>query len=280
VTYISISQNFITDTARWQYNNAALNIENTTGHAYGWKAILPNGQRGSINIHGYSETRYGTDWRVLLTDLGPDGWKHFNPYNNDFTVCPILFVPADFYRAIDPVRRAAQTLLGNVRHSRDWYKKVLGKTFAVLDQVQLMICNAPSSYYVGLSELSNVEGHRFDYLNECRAQYETQVKRINPDIIYVASAYCGENPEFGAGAAAVSRFIMLPPNNCIIPINPLKYDLVNYAISHEIGHGLGLSHPAQDVPERKTYLMGGGVPPTAKFLDYEIEKLNASLFLK
>lgn len=277
MSYTQIGENFITLAARDQYGSSAT-ITNTDGHAYGWKAVV-NGQHKSIDLHGYSAKRYGSDYRVLLTDLSKWGWKWFNPFQNDFKVCPILFIPADQCRSIEIVRTIALNFLKNINHPKDFYFSKLGKTFTVLDQVQLIICYEDSKWFEDLSKLSLVDGHRFDYLNQCRVLYENSIKRVNPDIIYVASVYCGNRTDLGDGAAAVSRFIMLPPNNCVLSINPEKYDLVNYAVSHEIGHGLGLHHPAQDVPERKTYLMGGGVPPYAKFLDYEVDKLKTSQFL-
>lgn len=275
--YIQIGSTFINEAAKDQYGPNTYTT-NTDGHAYGWKAIV-DGQQKSINIHAYAGKKYGTDWRVCLTDMGLYGWNFFNPYQHDFTVCPVMFVPSNFYKQIDFVREAGNTFRQNIAHSQAFFKKALGKTFTLLDRVQMVITNESSGYFEELSYRSLIKEHRFDYLNESRLKYENSIKRINPDIIYVATAYCGIRPDLGDGAAAVSRFVMLPPNNCVLKVNPDKYDLVNYAISHETGHGLGLSHPAQDVPERKTYLMGGGVPPNAKFLDYEIEKLKASQFL-
>ncbi|HEY9844212.1 MAG: hypothetical protein ACAI44_39725 [Candidatus Sericytochromatia bacterium] len=284
MSYISVPSSFILEATRDQWGSTATLWDPSPKHAYGWNARVPGSDTPKpIDVVGYSEKKYGQDWRVVLTHMGPDGWAWFNPFREAWQLQPVLLIAREFRWEAAQVNWGIQNLEANVRYVRDWYRSQLGKSFRILDRTQIIDCGKSAQSLIDLARSSAEPGKRFDFLYWCRDTYAASVRRTSPNILYVIATLTGNHPDEDYGAAATSNYCAVSSFASSVKIDPAAptaaMKRIAYALGHEGGHCLGLPHPDAALPDAPRSIMLWGEPPAAIFIAQEKQLLANSPYL-
>lgn len=287
--YIPFHPGYMQQCAEWLYGPTAKAM-NTTGHAYGWYAKLPNGKECPLDLQGYADAMFGgvnKNWRVILTNLGADGWWFHNPYNNDYIMQPVMIVPHELGN-IPLINRATGRYESNWRYVRKWLKQANdGRTFTQANRTQLVMVPYTAEQLRQMARDTAQDGKRFDLLWWARKELLNRYKRINPNIIYACALYTGENDQaedYGSGSD-MGNTLVLSSDNTAIQINdpPMiaNHKRAAYDMAHEYLHCLGLHHTDESQgADWKHSIMIWGEPDEAILTDYEKNKLRPSPHLK
>jgi hypothetical protein len=287
--YISFHPGYMNDCARYFYGQTAKAI-NTNGHAYGWCAQLPDGSQKPLDLQGFADAVFGGPnkiWRVILTNLGADGWWFHNPYNNDYTMQPVMIIPNELLGNIPLINRATGRYESNWRYVQKWLRQANdGRTFTQASRTQLLPVPFTAEQLRQKARDTALDGKRFDLLYWSQQELLNRYKRLNPNIIYACALYTSDSDQAeDYGSAATSNTLILSSDNTSIEIAdpPVirNQKRAAYDMAHEYLHTLGLHHTDESQgPNWKRSVMIWGEPPEAELTDYEKNKLRPSPHLK
>lgn len=290
--YITISESFILQAARHFYGSTATLWPND-GHAFKWAAKKPNDNtRYSIDLQSYSQKSileggagYSADWRVVLTGLHKEGWAWFNPFQQNYQVIPLIQVAQDFiWNSASELNAARDNFAHNVRKVSEFYKGQIGSDFIVHDPMMMYSGRSSQKWYDIYQQCTKAET-RFMLYDVVRADIETAfARRINSNLIFVTTQYCGNQPTWDWGAAGGGNVSVVSAFACCHRYNPDTAgqweQTVAYAIGHEVGHCFGLPHSDPKLDTTGKALMLRGFPPNAIFLDNEKTILKNNAFFR
>lgn len=289
-TFISPFQPIsMTAIAQYQYGPQA-GVWEMPNHAYGWAARKPNdNNRYPLDLHAYTKAIYGGDCRVVQRNFGGAGWARFYPLDkaHDWTILPVILVASDQIMDVPGINVAIENYRYNVGVMADWYQSQLGKRLTILEP-QLFGNWRNSDQWL---QIYKDQTDRYDLWNLCQQEVvEAYGKRINPNIIYLVTQYCGLHPDWdwdAAGGPMSTGFGFLSVVSAFAccwkfqPNTPSPYDeTVIYAMGHEVGHCFGLPHTSSDQPGWQNSIMQRGMLPTAILTDVEKSRLQTSPFFK
>jgi len=286
--YIQIGYSVILEAARWAYGPTTELWPNDTHHAYGWAAKKPGDtRRYPVDLKGWCRAKYGADWQVVQTGFDEWGWQFFHPYRQDWQVVPvILFAKDTLSRPIAELNGAAETFHQNCLRVADWYE---GQGVGRLTVMRPTLFGSDKTA-VEWQQLYMDQADRYDSWKVCQADLlRFYGNRINSNLIYVCTQYCGATADWDYDAAGggwltfVSSFATLPAN-LYDPAAPTpRAQTVAYAIGHELGHCLGLQHTDASMGNAsgiQNAIMQRGMPPLAVLVPYEKDRLATNPFLK
>lgn len=286
--YISFSQHYMNECAKWQYNDSGACAINENNHAYGWEALLSDGSKRGLNLQAFTDAKFGgshKNWRVILTNMGKDGWWFHNPFNQDWVIQPVLFVDSKFAWDTAAVNKATSCYENNLKYVQAWLKEQMGKTFSIASRTQLVIVNEGEDFLLNLARSTSQDGKRFDMLYWCRDKLNSEYKRTNPNMIYSMALFTGDHPAEDYGAGAVSNYSAVSSMNTSVRINPDAMtqimSQVAYGVGHELFHCFGLPHPDESHGENwQSSIMYWGKPPNAHLTHIEKSRIKNNQYLK
>lgn len=270
--------------ARWQHGNtakAALDYD----HAYGWKAVIPSGEKRSLDLQGYYNTKH-PGYIVIHTSLKPSGWAVTNPKDsaNDYLIQPVVIISDDQTWNVATVQHGIDTYRRNWETIQRWTKGKLGRTIRLASQTQLVIRPETSQQLLDLARSTSNDGNRFDLFLRLKDWTQQRYSVTNPRIIYACALYTGNHPEEDYGAAANQNWVALSSCNTSWQIDDQKWDpkssRVAYGMAHELFHCFDLPHPDASHGEGwQQSLMYWGQPPGAGFTTKELVTIGKTRYL-
>ena len=232
--------------AQMQYGIFAKAV-NHSGHAWNWKAQMPNGELKGLNLQAYSDKRYGSRWRVTLTNMGADGWWFHDPYQHSHMLQPVIIIPDYFGWNIGMMNRATARYERNWKYVQKWLKKANGSTFAISERTMILPVRFSADELRKKARDTSLPGQRFELLSWAQKTLQDMAKRTNPNIIYSCALYTGdEDHEEDYGSAAQGNALILSSDNTAISITDPPQEhrekRAAYDMAHEYLHCLGLPH--------------------------------------
>ncbi len=283
---LTIGSGFILEAAKAQYGVYTELWPNTMDHVFGWQAKRPNDStRYSINIHGYSEQKYGANWRVIQQGFNQWGWAWFNPYDtaNDYYILPVVFVASDHLWNVNNIHSGRDTYLHNAYHAMEWYRTQMSGKAPRIMYPHLFPSTLTSEQWRQMFVDQTNRFDTWDFMGrELRRVYNN---RLNPNIIYACTAYCGPNGDWNYDAAGGGNWTSAS-SNCTLhryaPTGTQAQKTPAYVLIHEVGHCLGLPHTDRSLGDAtgiERAVMLNNTPPECVLVPYEKQRLTNSPFL-
>jgi hypothetical protein len=256
------------------------------GHAYSWQAKKPNDStRYSIDLQPWCSAAYGADTRVVQSSF--DGWKRFNPYAYDWHVLPVVLVATDRFWDAAAIQQGVANFRHNLACVADWYQTQIGKSLRLLEPQLFCGRRTSKEWY----DLYVNQTDRYDLWKACDEELvRLYGNRLNANILYVVTQYCGYTPEWDWDAAGgmmhIGRGFLAVVSSFATSWRfengsaPTWDETVLYALGHEMGHCLGLPHTPDTQAGWDRSIMRRGMPLSAILTAEEKAKLATNPFFK
>lgn len=265
--------------ARWQYGQQAT-VWSPGDHAYSWAAKKPNDNtRYSLDLHAYVRAVYGPDCKVVQKGFHAYDWARFYPLapENDYSIQPAVFVASDQIWNVQAIAQGVSNYRHNVGAMADWFFEKTGRKLKLLEP-QVFGSDLSSQQWLAIYK---AQEDRYDTWKKCVSDIlKAYDNRTNPKTIYLVTQFCGLDALDWDWDAAGGLITAIPSQGFVACASafacchrfalgtPTPYDeTVIYALSHELGHCLGLDHTPENQPGwQQSFMRSARIPwaqPTA-----------------
>jgi len=277
----------------------------TTGtHLYNWKCVH-NGANLTIDMDNGCRQQHGSLFRAIAFGNHVYDWGCVNWANGDNLVVPVVIIASDYFYDIGAANAGIANAARVLTEVRDWYGEEMfnGKTFTVARPLAHLSLKNKNTWH----ELSCLRASPSDpdYPSECNSftgsvdrfgLFDEAIDEISylfafaPSSVRIAVpvfVFTGTNSDaffLGASGQPASTNATSGVSYSVAPPEAAACDsgdtyCATYSVGHELGHGFGLGHTCDFVPQSLSCnesIMETASPPNAILTTREQNQLNTS----